>query len=701
MGKVYDDSFTLPSGKVVELDDVPENASMESIKDEILRKGLATLSDFKEAAPTPPPEDPSMLDNVGGFLKKNMEIPVGIGGSLAGAGAGFLMGGPPGALVGGVLGGALGSGGGSAYSDVLAGEQINLREAGKEAAISAGMDLVTLGAAKYGKPVISVVGETLGFGAKELDYVVAKVTEVPLKVLTAGSQASKQATQRLLEQAGGSLSAFQTETAGSFRRMSEYIGERGMFSSSYGQARREANVNALREETQRIIDGTLGASELASPQATGALLYNAVDQARRASITAYGEGLDVITQTQSRDLFSTSPLVNVINSHLKKEGLLPTTVYPPKPKKFQRPDPTAKPYEKNVTSALDPAALSIITNLQKDLAEAGKADVASLLGLEKKLNREIADAGNFNSTKFNGTVQAQLSEFSKVFKVAIEDVMTVVDPQSLAKYRALNADYTAVTSALFPTLSRQVFEKGNKGSMEAIGRIAVSTGDTDQLKSIFTSIDAAYASLKSRGIDPEGAIKTATHAKEIVRQGYLKNIFGDTSGAFDPSNYAKLARRLEKDSTRVQAIMGKEYPAFKQLLNAMQEATIDPKGGFGSLVLHSKEVGAMSNMLQITGATVGGSYAGGAIGALGSFAVFAVPMVMAKVATNPKAIRQLLLLDNQARKLTGAHLTAFLTAGTAKILDNFSEEDMREIRNELRDMAGAEQDRTLDAIGGQ
>ena len=63
--------------------------------------------------------DQGFLESAGDFLSANMEIPLGISGSLAGAGAGFLMGGPAGAVVGGILGGAGGSAAGSVTSDYL------------------------------------------------------------------------------------------------------------------------------------------------------------------------------------------------------------------------------------------------------------------------------------------------------------------------------------------------------------------------------------------------------------------------------------------------------------------------------------------------------------------------------------------------------------------------------------------------------
>jgi hypothetical protein len=69
------------------------------------------LESYRQQPPIvePTPEEP-------GFLAKNLDIPLGMGGSLGGAVGGGLIAGPPGAIVGGVLGGAALTGVGSYLS---------------------------------------------------------------------------------------------------------------------------------------------------------------------------------------------------------------------------------------------------------------------------------------------------------------------------------------------------------------------------------------------------------------------------------------------------------------------------------------------------------------------------------------------------------------------------------------------------------
>ena len=101
-----------------------------------------------------PSQEQGFLDTAKDFLSKNMEIPLGLGGSAAGAGIGFALGGPPGAVVGTIIGGATGSGAGSVTSDYLEGVPVDYAEATEQALISAGIDIVTLGLGSKVKPFL-------------------------------------------------------------------------------------------------------------------------------------------------------------------------------------------------------------------------------------------------------------------------------------------------------------------------------------------------------------------------------------------------------------------------------------------------------------------------------------------------------------------------------------------------------------------
>ena len=75
MSEVFD--VELPNGETIY--DVPVGTSEEVVKDLAISGGLATLEDFApKPTPTEEEEDSPWYQDVGDFLKGNMEIPLGL-----------------------------------------------------------------------------------------------------------------------------------------------------------------------------------------------------------------------------------------------------------------------------------------------------------------------------------------------------------------------------------------------------------------------------------------------------------------------------------------------------------------------------------------------------------------------------------------------------------------------------------------------
>ena len=212
MSEVFD--VELPNGETIY--DVPVGTSKEVIQDKAIANGLATLEDFAPK-PTPTEEDLPWYQDAGNFLKENMEIPMGLGGSLAGAAAGIPFG-PVGMIAGGILGGSAGTGAGSLTSDVLQGKDLDFQEAVKESLISAGFDVATLGLGKVLKPAYLSAKAALGYTPKEV------AEEIIKEGLETGSTESLKATQKILEEGGASLTRYQTGQASSLAVFAEKIG---------------------------------------------------------------------------------------------------------------------------------------------------------------------------------------------------------------------------------------------------------------------------------------------------------------------------------------------------------------------------------------------------------------------------------------------------------------------------------------------
>ena len=246
----------LPNGRTVIMAGLPENVTLDQIREDLLAQGEATVDEFN--FPETVSEDPSMLESVGGFLKSNMELPVGLAGSLAGAAVLAPLG-PVGMIAGGIVGGAFGSAGGSLMSDVFEGEELDFADATNEALMSAGFDIATLGIGKYVlKPGYFAAKAALGFTPKEVAADLIKTAKQGAEV---GSLESLRASQQLLQEKGASLTRFQTGRATALDVLGERFANAGLLS---GQATAENAIKvnqAVKDSLNDIankVDYTLG-----------------------------------------------------------------------------------------------------------------------------------------------------------------------------------------------------------------------------------------------------------------------------------------------------------------------------------------------------------------------------------------------------------------------------------------------------------
>ena len=626
----------------------------------------------RKAAEEAAAPQPSTLDSVGGFLKENMDLPVGlVGGIGTGIATGMVVG-PIGGIVGGIVGGAVGSGAGSLLSDYLMDEELDYTDATEKALFSAGMDTATLGTFKAAKTGLKAVG----FGKAELAELATKAYSPVKEAFTAGTQASLKATQELLESGGGSLSAFQTGAASGFRRVLESVGDLGILSRSIGESRRAANSNVIRTNVQELIDGKLGdlGTTNASSANIGSEIYGLIDGARKAAIKGYGAELAVIKENVGSYPVSTIPYTRAFRKLLRENTIASKTEVVDGLK-------VTTP----LAYSLDDSAVALTREYGKIFSQAKSLNPKALFDFEKKITAEIDNAGVFGSG-LSTKAQKDLIEVRDVFRETTEQILKEVNPETLVKYQALNKVYGEAMAGMLPDINKTAIASGKKGYFESLGSIVVGQGNTTQVKAMMDSIDKSFAVLAKEGATNTGSVKSAAEAKGLIRQGYLKNIFGELEGEFSPKKYSSYALSLEKPSeaARVKAIMGDSFPEYKQLMNAMFEATRTPKGFFGSLVLRSREASSVAGMASIGSQSAGATAAGVMGGPLAVITVLGLPAFMAKVATNKTAIRKLLLMDSQAKKLSGEALSAFITSGLGKIIAELPEETKATLRHEAR-----------------
>lgn len=629
----------LPNGHV--LVGVPEGTSKEDIKNKAIAAGLATESDF--AGQT----DRGALE----FL----DVGTGLGGALAGAAAGTAVLPGVGTVVGGILGGAAGTFGGEVAEDVIAGEEIDLNRATESTATGAAFDLATLGLGKVVRPLAKSLGITPA-------DVINKISPTSAQAFDVGSKESLQQTEQLLAQAGGGLSARQAGATG-IRKIAEQIGDEGILSGARSAKRVQRNAEILQQEMQRQIDG-VDPNFAQSVDDVGKHVFDVITAGRNATMDLFDKGLTELTQGKVGAL-------RVSNKSMK-EAI----------ESFER------KFATDFGTKLSRETLTELNEIKK-MFQSPSMSVKGLIDAQQVINRLIREAGDISGNKFNSTVEFQLSQLNKDIGNAIESTLkkrgrggAVGKGEVGVKYAALNKMYGEAMNGLLPKLNENIIKGAKAGDYDRIGKLLVNPTSASKVSEMMKSIDTAFDQLKKAGMTPPD-VATAKEAKKVIRQSYLAEFFSKVAEEGDIYNLANKAKMLsgtgKSEAKKIKMILGEDYPQFKALLNAISESNVRQGGGILNLALRSREAGV------VTGGVLIGS-AGLVSGIGGAAAVFAIPEVLGRIATNRKAVSRLLDLDRQVRKNPDLK-PEFVTSAIAKIFDELSETDRQSLGYALKQPA--------------
>ena len=598
-----------------EIDDM-SRAELEAL---IASKGATTSSDTN-----------SFLRDAGAYLKEHMEIPVGMGGAVGGALAGSAVMPGIGTAIGGLVGGALGSGVGSGISDINAGERVDFGDVGKEMALSAGMDIATLGAAKVLRPIANV----LGASARSVrDSVIPSarrrlIDELPdMNLIEAGTPESMRITQRFLIEEGSSaagLSAVQTGMAHFLRRTAEGIGDIGLFSSGQARARVAANNKAIHDGLQGLIrdGGTTGQ--------VGEEVFGILETGKKAAIKMYGDGLEAMVKESGYKRVSTAPIANQLLAFRKKYA-------------SNLGDNLSRGVGKKADKLLDDLMES---NIVKGLTTKTikTADLATLVAFQTRVSRMINKVMP-NSKGADPNAYRELSELNTMVKKGMAEAINEISPNAKKTYELMNKTYGSTMQGLLPKINSSFIAAAEKSDYDTLGRLLVNNTNNSKVGAMMSSIDEAYKTMGKKGV-PKGSPKNAKEAKMAVRQAYVSNMFRDINEQTDFTTYSKMAADLShpESAKKARMIMGEEYSTYKKLINAISDTSGgNPSLGF-QLAVRQKELGAISQVGGI--AQVGGAAGVGATGALGTMAaVLLLPAIASNLATNRNAVNALLGLN--------------------------------------------------------
>jgi len=594
----------------------------------------------------------------------------GFSGAVAGAKAGSAFG-PIGTFVGTVGGGAIGTFGGEIAEDALNQEDFDFARATEEALLSAGIDVGTLGVGKLLsplKPAFFSIRNKLGFEPKEAAEEI--LNRVAQEGGRAGSPESIAATQLMLSSGGASLTPAQTGSASNLQVLGDRIARTGIFSQNV------INKNLL--EQSRIINERMGdlfsravsGGEGLGPENIGRVFFEGIQEGKLALGDAYQRGLTEISKTYGQATVPKTPILREAEQFLKDNEFAGGTA-----------------------SELNDQSLKFVQDFVSKLEAAPNSlTVSDLFKYEKKLQLRINELSDSRSAGFNSEASAQLSQLASRVRDRTTEVFGNVNPDLKNKFQSLKNQYSNGINQIIPKINKTMIDNASsKGAFYAIGDTLTSTGDKNQIDAFFSSIDRAYSEAAKEGRDLP--FKSAEEVKDIVREGYVAKQFPGLGPDFDLRKYSKKAEFFETPANEEQAraILGEKYEPFKQLVNAMAEASVTPNSNLGELVARTKEYAAFSDLatgkvvsggLQGTAAGAASVGVGGLSGAAAAGTILLAPVFLAKVATNKQNVNKIIAFN---KKSFGSR-EALQTAATNLVADVFktlSEEDKKEIRQSI------------------
>ena len=610
-----------------------------------------------------------------------LDVGSSIAGALTGAGIGFTVGGPVGAVVGGVVGGAGGAFAGEVAEDIIAKREIDysFKEggAGYEAAQSAMWDTAFLGGGRIVRPIATKLGISPVQWWKRITGsdpgTITKPVTIPIEDFPRNSLESRQQIQRILTNEGGTLTGFQTGRAPWVNEFAEQIANVGFISRDILTKNAEKNTEILASGLQKLYQGIDPALTMTSSNLGEAVVDIAMTGKKLVS-SYYGAGLEAIKSRTVGKVTSTD-IINKTLSEFSQEAkdLLGTALR----KNTER---TVGDLSSEITRT------SVIVNEAGNPFRLAKTtDVNALVRWQQDLTQAIEDL-----TPFYGNVSAdaaaarQLRGLEFKIKDAITRTIARIDPKAALEYRELNKFYAKSMKSLLPKgISQKIVTAADRGLYTNIGNLLSGfPSDINQTKQLMKSIKSAFKIARKTKQKFTGDVNTQERATALVRQSFIGNRMADpATNSIDLKKLSSISEQLKtsKGAEVYQTILGDDYATFKTFVDAATLIADEPTQGVLSLAIRGREMGAV---FQAAGAVTAGATMSPLPGLASAAVIFGLPIAAAKLATNKKAVNRMLMLDQVLKKNSGI-LPEALAAQLVKILDEFSDEDLEDIREGL------------------
>jgi hypothetical protein len=682
-------NIRLPNGKVVR--GIPDGTSDAEVKQAAIANGWAQPEDFPDYDPMDTFDNPisgtgaeAQPDPVLQWAKEN---PAEAGATVAGlATAPFSI---PLGIAAGSVGAFAGEMIGQATEENRS--ELDWAEGFIQAGTAAGLDVATLGLGKFvAKPLAGMAGtglekvspkfkqfmDTMRAAGKTPEQAANEVAEL-------GTDESFRRTQKFLSDRGATLTPGQFPDATKAQVISENIsnaalGGTGVFAENL------AKVNqAVNKEFEDLFVPEKAMANLD----IGNAMTQIITSGKQALGATYRKGLDEISPVFKRTAISGKPIAAKLQAYLDGYSTIEKREVLKKGKPVYRDGEqvlrSAKYYED-----LPEDAVSLIKGSINDLKTVVEMPTSNLIDRQKALMDKIAEMSDMTqTTNYKPKAAAKLSEFSRIYREAVAEQLKRVDPKAAAAFKDLNSQYADGLATLLPPINKSFVTRADKDAFEGLGKILTSTESTSNAQALLNSLRKAYSVTDKAELE-NLPFKSADEAIDAIRSSYIQKTVSDLGGEFSVEKYANLANKFKnKDmQAKAKAVLGDKYVPFRDLLNVMSQAGAKPSGNIGQLAIRTQEYQSLRDTVRMGQGILGAGGVGAAgsaavmsnpftaVGAaVGAAAIFGVPRVIAKAATNPKYVNKLKLFENTKFKTADEMMAKF-----AVIADDIMAEELKD-----------------------
>jgi hypothetical protein len=638
--------------------------STETLEDILRRHGPAPKTPSpvvpEPTTATPAAEEPS-------FLQQNLDIPYALGGAATLGTLGGMVAGPPGAFAGSVIGGALGSGVGAGQSELLYGSKdpVEAYKEGVEAALwSAGIDLATFG---IGSKLKSAWYASKMKSGKSIEEATLEAIDT---LYTPGSPESLRLTQQILNRKGATLLPSQILEGGldGFR---ERIASVGLISRERMDDNIRAVNDALVDELNGLINKNASGMDV-DVSSIGSVFDTVLAEGKDALSTQYRTGLNEVQMG-----LKISKIATLDSRYLTK----PLSAW-------------IKQNSGVIADKQSPAALQFLKDriARIESAPNGRIPVEELIDFDREFN---SLASEMFGKGVNDRAMQSLTEAGNLVRNTIANALQVVDPKAAAKYASMKSAYEEGINTLFPKITTRFVTEAGKGSYKNLGGIATNATNVDVVRAMRKSLAKSIALAKKEGA--ELSYESFDEVDKLMKEGFLASKLSKVRGTEKANVYQlkNLALGLQNPTQEkiYKEVLGDDFPAFKQLMNAIIETSESASGETGILVLRGLETKGGRGLMQLlTGLGAGGGYAAGAAtgaaaGALGvgTLALY-VPNVFSKIVTNPQYVNRLIAIKKSGKEKAGTAVDVALNILVSEVIDEMSEQGRAEAARQLEQM---------------